>query len=740
MDLYQAFKNHSSKSQIDAIVNSKHFKIDELDDDGLSALHRASREGMLDLVTFLVEKKTEIDKPSRETIGRYTYDHYTALFLAVRGGHNDVAKYLIANGAKINEPYLSLHEALRLENFELVKFLLKKGAKPKLTCSYGCESIPAQCPGSEPALQQVTARGNLEAVKCLVENATDCDFLDFRIKANPHYADRREMPTALHIAIDKGFYDIARYLIDKKADPNILYYGKSPLHRLMTYKKECEIVNYLLEHGADPNSKNSFIVNGEGGRTPMIVATEHRNLDLVKCLMRHNADPNIKTLKNVVPLHIAVKDQRLDIVEYLLQNGANPNIEDSVKQIPLHVAAKLRNYDIVKCLVDHGSRLFHIDVNDLNPLQLLRKSRKGKKVEELTGESKRKIIAFLSSRMTKTQKELEMNARSSDSLDENGSRKRKSTAEDVGSESEKQPKKKSNSETVISKSKKQKVQNHSQETVNGTTKIVQSLTAFLINKDYSIESKMFCVCAIDSIISRDPKTCENFKKKEIVDELATIFSGLVSKIGKEPNNDLTIIANIFCKLNSTERGKKLLSEINMLFSDFQRLNMEMKRLEDNSLNQPNQMIYIGTSGFSEDVSRLFLPIIEDLMNKDNSYVYKMLCVCVIDSMLCRDHNLCEHISKKEIINEIGNLVSEIVSKVGEESNNDLEIIARTLAKVNATNEGEKLIGNLSMSFSAFQILNAQMMKFQVSSHPSQFTFDSDVIKTIKNETLEIDSV
>ena len=77
--------------------------------------------------------------------------------------------------------------------------------------------------------------------------------------------------------------------------------------------------------------------------------------------------------------------------------------------------------------------------------------------------------------------------------------------------------------------------------------------------------------------------------------------------------------------------------------------------------------------------------------------------------------------------------------MGEESNHDLEIIARTLAKVNATNEGEKLIGNLSMSFCAFQKLNTQMMKFQVTSHPTQFTFESDVIKPIKNEILEIDS-
>ena len=83
------------------------------------------------------------------------------------------------------------------------------------------------------------------------------------------------------------------------------------------------------------------------------------------------------------------------------------------------------------------------------------------------------------------------------------------------------------------------------------------MTAILINKDYSIESKMFCICAIDAVIHRDSKSLEKFTKKEVVDELATIFSGLVSKFGKEQNNDMVIIANIFSKLNSTEGGKNL---------------------------------------------------------------------------------------------------------------------------------------------------------------------------------------
>ena len=102
MDLFQAFKNHSSKSKIVAIINSKHFKIDQLGDDGLSALHRASKEGMLDLVKFLVQKKANIDKQLIEN-GRFKEE--TALMLAIQGRHNDVAIHMINNGANPNGGY-----------------------------------------------------------------------------------------------------------------------------------------------------------------------------------------------------------------------------------------------------------------------------------------------------------------------------------------------------------------------------------------------------------------------------------------------------------------------------------------------------------------------------------------------------------------------------------------------------------------------------------------------------------
>ena len=77
---------------------------------------------------------------------------------------------------------------------------------------------------------------------------------------------------------------------------------------------------------------------------------------------------------------------------------------------------------------------------------------------------------------------------------------------------------------------------------------------------------------------------------------------------------------------------------------------------------------------------------------------------------CQVHT---YITKVEVITELANLVNEIVSKVGEEKNEDLVLIAEILAKVDRSVEGKNLIANMKMSFSAFQRLNSEMKRFDI---------------------------
>ena len=129
---------------------------------------------------------------------------------------------------------------------------------------------------------------------------------------------------------------------------------------------------------------------------------------------------------------------------------------------------------------------------------------------------------------------------------------------------------------------------------------------------------------------------------------------------------------------------------------------------------------------SDDVLMIVKPTKELFLKKTVSYSLKMTCISSIDAILSRNPNVCQHIAKKEVIDEIANLVSEIVSnELQGQSKKDFEIIARILAKLNTTREGEKLISDMKLSYGAFMKLRSEMKKFEFNPDHTQFAFDSD---------------
>lgn len=124
-------------------------------------------------------------------------------------------------------------------------------------------------------------------------------------------------------------------------------YGGTPLYSAVSNNKK-EIVQMLLEAGADPNQKS------KGRFSPLISAFDkyRPNLEIIKLLFEHGADPNIQDSDGTTPLHIAVMNDNPEITELLLTNGADPNIQNNVGNTPLHIPA---NYKIIELLIKHGA-------------------------------------------------------------------------------------------------------------------------------------------------------------------------------------------------------------------------------------------------------------------------------------------------------------------------------------------------------------------------------------------------
>jgi len=116
--------------------------------------------------------------------------------------------------------------------------------------------------------------------------------------------------------------EVKRLVIDCGVDPNILSELRFTSLFIALSSGHPEVVEFLLEHGADPNIKNN------DGSTPLHYAAD--NSKVVEVLLEHGADLNIRDKYGATPLHDAAENGHPEVVELLLEHGADPNIQNNM--------------------------------------------------------------------------------------------------------------------------------------------------------------------------------------------------------------------------------------------------------------------------------------------------------------------------------------------------------------------------------------------------------------------------
>jgi ankyrin repeat protein len=218
------------------------------------------------------------------------------------------------------------------------------------------------------------------------------------------------MTTPLIKAIVSGKTEAAlRFIQDEKYITQVDEFGKTPLY-LAIEKNQLDIVNALLENGADPNlanrdeetaffedritavasmflnphhvssrsetpltlacqtgnteivrsllePKNHVDVNyliPETGKTGLILAAQHNHFDVVALLLNKDGiNLDIQDRDGETALYRASYHGYLDIVTALLEKGANPNLTDDAT--PLYVAASHGHPQVVEALLEKGA-------------------------------------------------------------------------------------------------------------------------------------------------------------------------------------------------------------------------------------------------------------------------------------------------------------------------------------------------------------------------------------------------
>src|SRR5581483_3419324 len=165
-------------------------------------------------------------------------------------------------------------------------------------------------------LHLAARQGEIDAVKALLE-----------AHANINQQVNGDLSTPLIIAAINGHFDLAKYLLDHGADPNLAQSnGVTPLYAVLNCQwsdkalypqprafeqqktSYLDLMTALLDKGADPNarlhkkvwySQYDFDQSGvdEIGATPFWRAAYAADVDAMKLLVAHNADPNIPTSK-----------------------------------------------------------------------------------------------------------------------------------------------------------------------------------------------------------------------------------------------------------------------------------------------------------------------------------------------------------------------------------------------------------------------------------------------------------
>ena len=143
---------------------------------------------------------------------------------------------------------------------------------------------PRMAESNLEVLLRAAGSGDLEKVQ---------QVLDSNPQLNINDGDRCES-SALHHAAEKGYLEIAKFLVARGAIVNVTnMWEKTPLHSACN-NGHLEIVKFLLDHGA------------------RIEATSNK--------------------KRFTPLHLASQYDHLAIAVYLVENGADITVEAEVRK------------------------------------------------------------------------------------------------------------------------------------------------------------------------------------------------------------------------------------------------------------------------------------------------------------------------------------------------------------------------------------------------------------------------
>ncbi|XP_019720181.1 ankyrin-3-like isoform X22 [Hippocampus comes] len=374
---------------------------------GLNALHLASKEGHVEVVAELLQQGANVDAATKKgntalhiaslagqmevvkelvthhaNINAQSQNGFTPLYMAAQENHLDVVHYLLEHGSSqsiaTEDGFTPLAVALQQGHDQVVSLLLENDTKGKVRLP--ALHIAARKDDTKAAalLLQSDHNADVES-KMMVNRTTESGFTPLHIAA--HYGNinvatlllnrgaavdfkARNDITPLHVASKRGNGNMVRLLVERGAKIDARTKdGLTPLHCGARSGHE-QVVEMLLSRGAPILSKT------KNGLSPLHMATQGDHLNCVQLLLHHDAPVDDVTNDYLTALHVAAHCGHYKVAKVIVDKKANPNAKALNGFTPLHIACKKNRVKVMELLLKHGASIQAVTESGLTPIHV----------------------------------------------------------------------------------------------------------------------------------------------------------------------------------------------------------------------------------------------------------------------------------------------------------------------------------------------------------------------------------
>ncbi|KAM0445935.1 hypothetical protein ACHAO4_009645 [Trichoderma viride] len=307
------------------------------DDIGEAPIHTAIFWGQSSVVKILLDAGIDLTVKELELSSR------TPLLLSAHMGHPEIVQMLLDAKANIEEKDAReasvLSTAIASGQHAALKPILAAGAEVATGIAGG------DIPELQPPIIHAAEYDRVQAMRLLIEQGVDLE-------------TESKDGTALYISCrDPPTIEVCRMLLEKGANPNLVYPDKEMLLNRALRTNDKELISLLLEKGAKLDLAD--IWEDTTLKTPLAFAASESNFEIFEFLVEKGASVNLVPEGAESALFASsFRNTEVKKTELLLQKGADIHWKRDDGWTPFHAA-----YDMpamISLFLEHGA-----DINSM---------------------------------------------------------------------------------------------------------------------------------------------------------------------------------------------------------------------------------------------------------------------------------------------------------------------------------------------------------------------------------------